>query len=106
MKRFNWKAAIITFTSLLAIAGVSLLLDRMCKDNAVITAFTQVILLYIMLPGTPVFVLFPVSMAAGDDYTWDYFLFTIASGIGASVWSMLVGFFTRRAASQQPTEVE
>lgn len=98
MKRFNWKAAIITFVSLIVIIGVLALIGNKW--------FTKPIMLLIMLPGIPVYFLFPFSIAAGDDYTWDYFQFALASGISASVWSMLVGFFTRRVASQQPTEVE
>jgi hypothetical protein len=93
MKRFRWKLAIITFLALLVFNGVLLLLDIWYPDNSLIIAVARVV----QFPALPIAVLFPVSLSAGNDYTWDYVMCTILSSFSALVWSVLVGFFIRRS---------
>ena len=92
MKRFRWKLAIITFLVLLAVNGVLFMLDGRYPDNSVIIALARVI----QFPALPIVVLFPVSLSAGDDYTWDYVMCAILSLFSALFWSVLAGFVFRR----------
>ena len=92
MKRFKWKVAIITFGILLAVNGVLLLLDISYPDNPIIIGISRVV----QFPGLPFIFIFPVSISAGDDYSWDYIMFSIVSSFSALVWSVLAGFFIHR----------
>ena len=92
MKRFRWKAAIITFLVLLAVNGVLLMLDSRYPDSSAIIAISRVV----QLPGLPLIFIFPVPFSAGDDYTWDYTMAGVVSASSALVWSVLAGFFICR----------
>jgi Mn2+/Fe2+ NRAMP family transporter len=92
MKQFRWKAAVITFLGFIAFDVVLFLLDIRFPDNSVIIAISRVVL----FPALPLVVVFPVSLSAGDDYTWDYVMSAALSLFSALVWSVLVGFFIRR----------